>query len=395
MKLLWIGLGLSQEEKEEVLRNTGKLAFGYVSHSSLVEGLDIQGVDMDSINSYEDGILDWTRVPRLAWSRNGHSEDVTVSYRKILYLSILERTYTLSKEARRWAIAHREQEDVRVLVYSMHSPFMHAALEVKRIIPGAKVYLITPDLPQYMDLAMSRVKKILKWIDWQQIKLLNRKIDGFILYSKHMADFLGLEDDRWMLMEGSFDPSALKQQLPKQPKDTFAVMYSGVLDRRYGIPELLEAMKLLPENVELWFTGGGNAAEDIEAAAQADHRIKLFGFLPSRDELLEKQHEADCLISTRSPQEPGSAYCFPSKLFEYLISGNPVISTKILGIPEEYFDFLIPLESIDPEEIARCIRRVADMSPEVREKMGKEGRNFVLERKSNTAQCARILEFIK
>ena len=65
MKLLWIGLGLSQEEKEAVLRNTGKLAFGYVSHSSLVEGLDLHGVDMDPINSYEDGILDWTRVPRL------------------------------------------------------------------------------------------------------------------------------------------------------------------------------------------------------------------------------------------------------------------------------------------------------------------------------------------
>ena len=395
MKLLWIGLGLSQEEKEAVLRNTGKLAFGYVSHSSLVEGLDLHGVDMDSINSYEDGILDWKRVPRLTWSRNGHSEDVTVSYRKILYLSILERTYTLSKEARRWAIAHRDQEDVRVLVYSMHSPFMHAALEVKRIIPGAKIYLITPDLPQYMDLAMSRVKKILKWIDWQQIKLMNRKIDGFILYSRHMADFLGLEDGRWMLMEGSFDPSSLKQQQSKHPKDTFAVMYSGVLDRRYGIPELLEAMKLLPENVELWFTGGGNAAEDIAAAAQADSRIKLFGFLPSRDELLEKQHEADCLISTRRPQEPASAYCFPSKLFEYMISGNPVISTRILGIPEEYFDHLIPLDSIAPEEIARCIRRVADMPSEVREKIGKEGRAFVLEKKSNTAQCARILEFIK
>lgn len=395
MKLLWIGLGLSEEEKKEILASGGKLLSGYISQTSLTEGFDALGVDMDSINSCQREGQQGKLIPRVEWSRTGKSRDVSVSYRNIRYLSILDRTRALKKEARAWAEMHREESDVKVLVYSMHSPFMKAALEVRKVIPQAKVYVIVPDLPQYMDMQMSRLKAFLKKLDWQQIKAMLPQIDGFILYSKHMADFLGLEADRWMVMEGSFDPALLEDFGEKPHKDTFAVMYSGALERRYGITALLDAMKLLPEDVELWFTGGGNAAADIEKAASADSRVKLYGFLPSRKDLLRKQFEADCLISTRSPEEPGSTYCFPSKLFEYMISGSPVISTKIPGIPEEYFRYLVGLESISPEEIARCILKVRDMPPEDRLRLGREGRDFVLREKNNIRQCGRILEFIK
>ena len=34
-----------------------------------------------------------------------------------------------------------------------------------------------------------------------------------------------------------------------------------------------------------------------------------------------------------------------SKIFEYMVSGNPVLSTRIKGIPDEYFDYIIPLDS--------------------------------------------------
>ena len=394
MKLLWIGLSLSDEEKTAILSSGGKILSGFVSQTNLTDGIDAHGADMDSINSYQRSAALGAVIPRSCWSRTGSSRDVTVSYRNIPYYSILSRTRALKKEARAWAMVHREEE-VRVLVYSMHSPFMSAALEVKKVIPQAKVYVIVPDLPQYMDMQMSKLKAFLKKINWQQIKALLPRIDGFILYSRHMADFLGLKAGDWMVMEGSFDPTVLTEQGEKARKDTFALMYSGALEHRYGVGALLEAMKLLPENIELWLTGGGNAVPDIEEAARKDSRIKLYGFLPSRKDLLRKQFEADCLISTRSPQEAGSTYCFPSKLFEYMISGKPVISTVIPGIPEEYFRYLLPLESISPDQIARRVLDVARMEPSAREALGREGRDFVLREKSNTFQCARILDFIK
>lgn len=100
-------------------------------------------------------------------------------------------------------------------------------------------------------------------------------------------------------MEGLFDLSSLTEENPGKSADTVSIMYSGVVDMRYGIPELLDAMELLDDNCELWITGGGNAVPLVRKAAKTDPRIKFFGFLPSRKELLLKQKAATMLISTR------------------------------------------------------------------------------------------------
>ena len=172
-------------------------------------------------------------------------------------------------------------------------------------------------------------------------------------------------------------------------------MYSGVVDMRYGIPELLDAMKLLDENYELWITGGGNAASLIKERAKEDNRIKFFGFLPSRKDLLLKQKSASMLISTRRPDEAASDYCFPSKLFEYMISGNPVLSCTIGGIPDEYFDYLVEMKDVSPEGIAQAIKKVSAMPVEERTLLGKKSKDFILKEKNNISQSEKILNFVK
>lgn len=195
-------------------------------------------------------------------------------------------------------------------------------------------------------------------------------------------------------MEGSFDPSLVVEDEPKKDSEKISIMYSGVLDLRYGIHELLDAMNLLDERYELWFTGDGNAVPLIEERAKNDKRIKNFGYLPSRQDLIKKQKEATMLISPRSTEEEASKYCFPSKIFEYMVSGNPVISTRIGGIPDEYFDYLIPIEKINAEDIATAIKQVGMMPKNDRKRLGNDGKQFILENKSNTAQVNRILKFM-
>ena len=100
------------------------------------------------------------------------------------------------------------------------------------------------------------------------------------------------------------------------------------------------------------------------------------------------------LISTRNPAETASAYCFPSKIFEYMVSGNPVLSTRIPGIPEEYFAHLVPLDDISPETLANAIRSVAEMPKESRKAFGKAAADFIIENKNNVAQTRRMLDFL-
>ena len=393
---LWIGMCCSQEEKEHIISCGGKLLSAIVSQDNLVCGLS-NDLDMDSINSVRVSsypLYKEKKIKSFEWSRTGKSKDVNVSYLNYKYIGLYFKTKALEKKAEQWAKEHKNKE-VTVFVYSMHSPFMAAAKAVKKIIPSAKIVLIVPDLPQFMDLGMNKVKKFLKAIDWKKIQGLMKSIDKYILYSKHMAEFLKLKDGSWTVMEGSINENDVLNDTVVKNEDIISVMYSGVCDLRYGIPELLDAFELIEEeNYELWITGAGNAVPLIKERAEKDSRIKFYGFLPSRKDLLLKQKQATMMINTRKPDEKASAYCFPSKLFGYMISGNPVLSFDIPGIPEEYFNYLVKMEEVSPKCIAESIKKVADMPFDERNSLGEKSKKFVVENKNKNAQAKKILEFV-
>jgi len=397
MKYLWFGLCLSPSDKEKIIANGGKLLSGEVANNTLLKGLEENGIICDTINTYN--LPTYPAYPQkkiegYSWNRVAQSQDYTIGYKNIKYFNILSKTKNIVKASKQWARKHKDEE-VTIFVYQMHSPFMAGACAVKKIIPSAKIVLIVPDLPQYMDLRTSIIKRFLKKIDWIGIKRRMKRVDKYVLYSKHMADFLHLKKNDWIVMEGAFNPSLLIEENISKEEDKTSIMYSGVLDMRYGIPELLDAMPLLDERYELWLTGHGNAIPLIEERAKNDERIKFFGFLPSRRDLLLKQKEASMLISPRHTNEEASKYCFPSKLFEYMISGNPVLSTNIAGIPEEYDSYLIKIEATNAESIASAIKQVADMKKQEREEFGFRAKRFILEEKNAQAQTRKILEFIK
>lgn len=393
MKALWIGVGIGPETYKNILANRGKILSGYVSQTNIIEGFDALNINMDSINASQIAEETIQNITRETWSRNGQSVDVCVGYRNVRYLNRLFKQRVLCKEARRWARKYKNEEHVVVFVYSMHAPFMAAAKAVKRIIPHAHICLLVLDLPQYMDLGMSKVKKVLKTLDWFRIQHLEKSVDRYVLYAKPMADFLKLKDGTWMVMEGSYDSAQQADALTEQPEKK-TIMYSGVLDLRYGIPELLDAMKLLDDSYELWLTGSGNAAELIKERAAEDSRIVFYGYLPSRQDLLNKQAVATMLINPRRDIEEASQYCFPSKLFEYMASGRPVISCRLAGIPEEYYQYLYCLPHVSAEEIAQTVKMVANEPEEVLQGKGEAAKTFILSEKNKYVQAEKIATFM-
>ncbi len=397
-KFLWIGVCANQEIKDNVIKNGGRILSATVSQDNILEGFENNDVYPDSINAFRVG--EYPRYKELLvkgykWNRKAETEDINVSYLNLKFVSHFFKEKALVKEARKWAKKNKDNEIV-VFVYSMHSPFMTAAKAIKKIVPSAKIVLIVLDLPQFMDLGMNRIKAFLKKIDWKKIQRLMKSVDKYILYSKHMAEFLKLNDGLWTVMEGSVNENDIVDYVPDKESDKISIMYSGVCDMRYGLPELLDAFDLIKDdNYELWITGGGNAEALIKERAASDSRIKYYGFLPSRKELLQKQKQADMMVNMRKPDEPASAYCFPSKIYEYMLSGNPVLSFDIPGIPREYFDYLVKMEDVSPETIAKTIKNVANMKEEERRTLGEKSRRFVIENKNKNVQAKKILEFVE
>lgn len=399
VQLLWIGCLESEEEFKIKAQKGYNLASAQVSQKNLMNGIEnVSGLVFDSINGsvlppypvYQDRI-----VTPVEWSHVENAFDISIGYRNDKYINRITCKHAMLKAADNWIRERYQGGELIVFVYSMRSASMATACRIKKLIPKAKIFLIITDLPQFMDLGESRLKAALKKIDWQSIKKMQADFDGFILYASKMAEFLQIPDGKWLLMEGSYDVSeSFLEDIYEKEDEKKAIIYSGKLDEQYGINLLVDAFMSIPDaDIELWLTGGGNAEAYIKKSAEKDRRIKFFGFLPFRSDVLAKQKKASLLVNMRLPSEPASNYCFPSKLFEYMVTGIPVLSFKLGGIPEDYNQYLLTIEN--ENDIKNALKKALSMNSEQRNEIGLAAKKYVLNNKSKEIQAKRIVDFVE
>lgn len=397
-RMLWIGSFVPEAEIAGLNRLGYTGAASYLSQRNLVEGLEYHtGRAMDSVGAVV--LPDFPKC-RVLWFRrrklkhSPDSENILAGFLNVKFVNRLVTSFALTAEARRWAKRHRGDPAPDIFVYELRSACLRAAMAVKRVLPSARVHLIVPDLPMFFDLSMGPVKRRLKEMDNRWILRHLDAADTFILYAEPMAEYLGIEKRKWMRMEGSVNIGECQKRSEDagEPEtQTCAAMYSGYLERGFGLLNLCDAFDLLGDGYELWITGGGPLAEEIRKRAERNPRIRFFGFLADRAELLRLQQRATVMVNMRDPGAEASAYCFPSKIFEGLLMEKPVLSCRLPGIPGEYFGHLVGMKSIDPADIAEAIRLAACMPPE----RGRRGAEFVAREKNNLVQAKRILDFIK
>lgn len=398
--MLWIGSLESEEEFKIKAKKGYDLASAQVSQGNLVTGIEkVSGISFDTINGsilppypvYMDRI-----VMPVTWSHVDDSFDISVGYKNDRYINRINCKKAMLKAVREWIAKHYKGGELQVLVYSMRSAPMATACYVKMAIPEAKIYLLVTDLPQFMDLGQSRMKAALKKLDWIFIKKMQKQFDGFILYASKMAEFLEIPEDQWILMEGSYDiKKSPNVEIEEKQECKKVIMYSGKLDEQYGICLLIDAFMSIPGNdVELWLTGGGNAVNYIKECAKKDNRIRFYGFIPNRSDVLELQKKATVLINMRLPSEEASKYCFPSKLFEYMATAIPVLTFKLEGIPEEYYRYLVVIDNESVKTIKASIEKVLSMKEAERVAFGEKAKKFVMDNKTIVQQSERIYEWI-
>lgn len=396
-QILWIGCYESEEEFQDKAKKGYGLASAQVSQRNLING--IEAVDkrvFDSINGsvlppypvYLDKV-----IKENIWEHKESAYDISVGYKNVKYLHRLNCKHAMIQAAKKWIGNRYAGNQLQVFVYSMRSAPMATACYIKRKIPQAHIYLIITDLPKFMDLGQNKVKAFLKKIDWISIKKMQHQFDGFILYASKMAEYLNIQDNKWLLMEGSYDKE--DHDSSNACETARAIMYSGKLDEHYGIKMLIDAFRSIEDSeLELWLTGSGNAEEYVKHCAVLDMRIKYFGFLPDRSDVLKLQKKASLLINMRLPSELASAYCFPSKLFEYMVTGIPVLTFRLEGIPDEYYRYMITIENEDELSVAKAIKKAFDLPSQELKNMGETAARFVLEEKNHVRQAARIIKFI-
>lgn len=223
---------------------------------------------------------------------------------------------------------------------------------------------------------------------------LQGEYDGYIYLTEAMHKEVA-ESKPYIVMEGILDATDIAPQNRDLDFAQRVIMYAGQIHEKYGVLNLVNAFEQITDsNMELWLFGEGTAVDEILDRAKKDHRIKYYGRV-TREEVLLYEKKATLLVNPRSTKESFTKYSFPSKTIEYMASGTPLLTTRLEGIPEDYFNYVFSIEDNDVSQLKEALQDILHLSDEQLATKGKNAQQFVLGSKSAKSQVDRILNFLE
>ncbi len=171
-----------------------------------------------------------------------------------------------------------------------------------------------------------------------------------------------------------------RKKFPYQDGDLdngkFNVVYCGSIRPVNNINMVLKAAKLVPE-AQFLIYGSGSCEEELKKKVEDEKisNVKMKGYVDNKYVASILHKSSLNLLNYSSQKYNWSRGNSSNKLFEYLASGKPVLSTVKMGydILERYHCGL-STEETTPEAIANKIKRMMAMSREDYQKMASNAR---------------------
>lgn len=299
----------------------------------------------------------------------------------------------IKKIIKQW-IKNNKSDDKIILVDPMLVEATHMAIKIAKKY-HVKIVSFVTDVPSLTFSISGRLKFLKK----KYLELSNRDLENFdahILLTDEMNNLFNKTNKPNILIESlvPFVNNIEEGNFVSTKTKKFTVMYAGKLHEKFGAKNLVNAMDFLKNmDIEMWIYGDGDSVVYIKDKSILDSRIKYFGVVPVK-EIENTIKTVSLLINPRPINNDFTKYSFPSKTVEYMMSNTPFASTKLPGIPKEYFDYIIPIESDDSEGIAKTIMSVYNSNYINYIEKAKKARKFVLEKKNNIIQGEKIYKFL-
>ena len=346
-------------------------------------------------------ISDYPRNPRLyikrrVYKRLGGGDILNISFLNILLLKHFTRFASALSAGISWVSQTKLVNRRVIMVYGVHTPFLIVGQSLSRFF-GIPVIGIWTDPPGVSLPNDGWVKRMIRNVDSSLARKYMKKMNGCVALTRELAEDYS-PGVPTLIMEGIANIADYVQtgteSISNELENKFIVMYAGGLYEHHGVRALIEGFRQFADaSCRLWLFGRGEMEEEVRHIMDDDDRVIYYGFRPNA-EVHRAEKEATVLINPRPTTSEVTKYLFPSKTIEYMLTGTPVITTRMPGITDEYSPYLFFIDDESPTGIADALKKIRSHPNKMLMEFGAKASAFVRESKNPTVQGKRVVEFI-
>jgi glycosyltransferase involved in cell wall biosynthesis len=296
-------------------------------------------------------------------------QDVPVRYTPLLVLHpILNILFAILASV--LTLRHFRGGDVDVVVfYNFEPQYSLPALVAKYWFGASLVVEYEDGLFKHPSPLISVPARIMRWLV---------PIDGAFLVAGTLDEYV--DTDNVATVRGLASVYDLPDDVETAPLESFVpeldgapgddvvdIVFSGGLREGKGVDLFLDAIDALDGHkgeCRFIMTGHGKPERKAEIEARAaeitDHEVVFLGTVDPWERYLRVIYSADVLVVLEDPQIGYNNYCFPSKLIEYAMTGNVIVTADIADVGEIDPQPFVIIDGYTPAGVGRTFEAVID-----------------------------------
>lgn len=335
-------------------------------------------------------------ISKLEKKKEVISDKVSFFYTRVISKNIyrnINNVFEVFHAVQSYLSSNREHSDD---IFAIIDPLsfditIGALMALKGII---KVGVIT-DIPVYIGEIGKYSGKLSRLKGYFKQKVFMKTVGLFQAYCYLTSAMIMIGENKpYCIIEGMV-PCETIPEISSDLSKKKVVLYAGGLYEKFGINNLVKAASEITDvEFELQLYGEGSSVDYINEVNRYNPNIVYMG-VTSVEKIKEAERNATLLVNPRPCDEEYTKYSFPSKTLEYMSSGRPILTTKLKGIPEEYYEYLYTINDNEVETIKRALTEILCLPECELEQKGKSALNFVCEYKNAHTQAAKMIHMVE
>lgn len=185
------------------------------------------------------------------------------------------------------------------------------------------------------------------------ISSLQGHIGGALVVTERLSS--QLQTSNVLVLPGVVEDTPIRRAC-QPPSGRPIVVYCGGMNYLKGPDVLLNALQYVHQDLDLHFFGAGPMLEELRESARgvSRHSIKIHGRV-TRALLTEYLNSASVFVNPHRMALGHSNSLFPFKVFEYLATGRPVVTSQINQMSSVIEGGLIRYREDSPQALAEAL----------------------------------------